>query len=259
MEFILSADDFGYSADTVDRTIACFDDGILASASIMANMPETQAAAAYAKSHPEFSFGTHLCYCDGEFERPTSDPSKISSLVDERGRFWSTRGMIGRALFGLLNIADIETETTAQLARLTDLGVRLCYVDGHGNLHKFAPFVEALRRVLPRFNIRKVRRTQDTYLKSAWARPNFWLGKHWNKAIDRHFLSTASFYLPASTADKHWAETLLNQNSERSGVMEIGVHPGQEAWRASEEADIRAFSRLAKAAGAHITSWDKLM
>ena len=258
MDFILSADDFGYSTDTVDRTIACFDDGILTSASIMANMPETLAAAAYAKAHPGFSFGTHLCYCDGEFERPTSDPSKIPSLVDEHGRFWSTRGMIGRALTGRLVVSDIEVETEAQLSRLSDLGVRLCYVDGHGNLHKFAPFVEALRTVLPRFNIRKVRRTQDTYLKSAWARPNFWLGKHWNKAIDRHFLSTSSFYLPASTEDKHWGEALLSQISAQHGVMEIGVHPGLEAWRAGEEADIRSFARLASAAGVQITSWDQL-
>ncbi len=258
MDYILSADDFGYSTDTLERTIACFEDGILTGASIMANMPETSTAAAYAKANPQFSFGTHLCYCDGDFERPISEPSKIASLVDERGRFWSTRAIIMRALTGRLKIADIEVETYAQVSKLKDLGVLLCYVDGHGNLHKFAPFVEALKNVLPRFGINKVRRTQDIYLESAWARPNFWLGKHWNKAISGQFTTTTSFYLPAATADKRWPETLLQNYTDATRIMEIGVHPGLEPWRANEEADMRTFANLAKASGTRITSWKDL-
>lgn len=46
MRIILSADDFGFSDHTVERTIACFDAGVLTSASIMANMPATERAAA---------------------------------------------------------------------------------------------------------------------------------------------------------------------------------------------------------------------
>jgi predicted glycoside hydrolase/deacetylase ChbG (UPF0249 family) len=256
MSVILSADDFGYSQDTVARTIACIQDGILTSASIMANMPATEAAAAFANSRRDFSFGIHVCFCDGVFERPLCDHSRIPSLTQEDGRFHSTRDMIKRALLGTLKLVEIEHELTAQLARLSDLGVHLSYVDGHGNLHKFAPFVEAMRNVLPRFSVMRVRRTQNIYLEHAFLNPNYWLGTHWNRAIERSFATTNGFFLPASTNDAHWPKPLLRRLKHLSGVIELAVHPGSDdEWREREEANLRIFAREAAATGIEFVDW----
>ena len=44
MQFILNADDFGISKDTVEKTISLFEEGHLTSATIILSMPGTQKA-----------------------------------------------------------------------------------------------------------------------------------------------------------------------------------------------------------------------
>ena len=259
MSVILSADDFGYSQDTVERTITCIEDEVLTSASIMANMPATAVAAAFAKSLPDFSFGLHSCFCDGDFERPLCSHWEIPSLTLEDGRFFSTRVMIKRALIGELSVSDIERELRAQLSRLRDLGVRISYVDGHGNLHKFAPFVAAMRNVLPKFGINKVRRTQNIYFEAALFNPNYWLGAFWNRAIDRSFYTTDGFFLPASTSNDQWPTQLRHRLKSFHGVVELAVHPGStDRWRSREEDHLRTFKREAVAEGIDFTGWKDL-
>ena len=255
-KLILSADDFGYSQDTVERTIACIDDELLTSASIMANMPATVAAASFATTLPDFSFGIHICFCDGDFERPLCSHSEIPSLTLEDGRFFPTRLMIKRALVGQLRVPDIERELQAQLARLRDLGVQLSYVDGHGNLHKYSPFVEAMRNVLPRFGIGKVRRTQNIYLKRGLFNPNYWFGAYWNRAIELSFRTTDGLYLPASTDDDQWPEKLRLRLKRCSGVVELAVHPGStDRWRRREEENLRTFKEYATEEGIDFVGW----
>lgn len=80
-KIIVNADDFGLDAHTVEWTIKGFERGALTSATIMAGMPATDEAIAWAKGHPEFSFGVHLYLVD---ETPMSEPKSIHSLVDPK-------------------------------------------------------------------------------------------------------------------------------------------------------------------------------
>ena len=165
VRFIIGADDFGFSDHTVDRTIACFEDGAMTGASIMARMPATERAASWARAHPEFSYGVHLCFSTDEVERPVLPAEDIPSLVDSEGRFLGSNTMRWRGLLGRLPAMEIAREAAAQIARVRDLGVTPCYIDLHGHLHKLAPFRAALAAVLPRFGIRCVRAAQTVYLK----------------------------------------------------------------------------------------------
>ena len=93
-KLIVNADDFGFSDHMVEWTIKGFECGALTSATIMAGMPATEKAVAYAKSHPQFSFGVHFCLVD---EAPMCRPEDIPSMVDANtGRLWSTRQFIIR-------------------------------------------------------------------------------------------------------------------------------------------------------------------
>lgn len=57
---IVNADDFGQS-DGVNRgIIECFERGVVTSASLMVRWPAAEAAASYAKKHPELSVGLHV-------------------------------------------------------------------------------------------------------------------------------------------------------------------------------------------------------
>lgn len=259
MRIILGADDFGFSDHTVERTIACFDAGVLTSASIMANMPATERAAAWAKANAHHSFGVHLCFCTDDIERPVLPVGEIPALVDAEGRFLGSNTMRWLGLLNRLPVDQIARETEAQIARVRDLGVDLRYVDSHGHLHKFAPFREALVQVLPRFGIRRVRTAQNVYLKKPLASPTFWLGPVWGRAIARRFVTTRQFYMPGSAGDEHWAEPALAKLVAGRGTAEVGVHPGlEEAWRARDENGAFAFAASARAAGHELIGWRDL-
>jgi predicted glycoside hydrolase/deacetylase ChbG (UPF0249 family) len=260
VRLILNADDFGLSPDTTESIITCLERGELTSVSIMANMPDTERAAAFAAAHPEHDWGVHLNFVGDGTDRPLSDPSRVAALVDERGRLRSTTVTRVNALLGRIPTEQIALETEAQIASLAERGVRLGHVDSHRHLHKFAPFREALRRVLPRFGIRRVRTVQDVYLGKPLASPTFYLGKRWRRDLVRSFVTTEHLYVPASAGDHGWHDPLLTLIEELPGrTLEVAVHPGtDEDWRVSEQESLGIFVAGASERRHSLVAWREL-
>lgn len=255
MRVIVNADDFGYDDETVDATIECFERGALTSATIMPRMPATARAIAYALGRPDASFGVHLTYVSDGVEMPVLSPWRIPSLVGSDGQFKNSNFVRVSALAGRLPVAEIEAETRAQIGVLADRGIPVSHVDSHGHLHKFAPFVEALRRVLPTLGIERVRTVQDIYLRVPWTSVTFWAGPLFRRPITEAFRSTSHFYMPASGADESWAGRLLDR-LEGTATLEIGVHPGStERWRIQDRLGALAFTEAAPRRGHELVSW----
>jgi predicted glycoside hydrolase/deacetylase ChbG (UPF0249 family) len=254
---VLNADDFGFSADTVAATIACFEAGHLSSATIMAGMPATAAAVEFASAHSEFSFGAHLVFVgDGE-ERPLSAPDLVPHLVDEAGRLLPTRTVRLRALRGSIPVREIELEAAAQLEHLRGLGVRLSHVDSHRHLHKFAVFRRALGRALHDFGIDRVRNAQDIYLRRPSRSPTVWVGPIWRRALMRTFVTTEHFYMPTSAGDHEWHR--LAARLPAGASLEVGVHPGYaDAWRDAERSSLRPFVEAVTGGGHSLVRWDEI-
>lgn len=226
---IVNADDFGCSDHTVDATIECFEKGVLSSATIMPNMPAFERAAAFAREHPQFSYGLHLCLTD---ERPVSDPAAIPTLVAPDGRFWRTPEFFQRALTGRLAARDLRRETLAQLARLKARGVTIHHMDAHGHVHKAAIVPYAVRRVLRASGIATVRRTQNFFYRRP--RVSRWCFNHLTNTFIRRLGRTTDYFLMVTgtldRGDTRWWERCLERLPE--GVTEIGIHPGwDEPWR----------------------------
>jgi predicted glycoside hydrolase/deacetylase ChbG (UPF0249 family) len=226
---IVNADDFGFSEHTVSATIECFQRGILSSATMMPNMPAFEPAAAFAREHPEFSYGLHLCLTD---ERPVSDPAAIPTLVAPGGSFRKTAEFFQRALTGRIAGADIRRETLAQLTRMKEQGIAVRHLDAHGHVHKAAIVPCALRRVLGEFGIATVRRTQNLFYKG----PR--VSRRCFNFVTNPFIrllgrTTDYFLMVAGTlgdGDTRWWEWCIERLPE--GVTEIGIHPGwDEPWR----------------------------
>lgn len=228
-KLIINADDFGLDDETVDWTIKGFEAGKITSATIMAGMPATVRAVEYAKSHPQFSFGVHLCLVD---EKPMSDPAKIPSMVDPKaGKLWATRQFIVRNFLGLVKVVDIKTEMKAQIESLQALGLKISHVDGHGHNHRLPQSIKALKELQSEGVIgNKVRRCQNLY----FGKPGL-LGKLINgpmqKHLDRSFKMTDYFLMTAGhTQDEKWFSKSVANLPD--GVTEIGIHPGKtEEWR----------------------------
>lgn len=258
MRLILNADDFGASEETVRATIDCFAAGALTSATIMVGMEQTEAAIAYATSHPELGFGLHLrLVADGD-ARPLAGPGSVPALVGEDGRFLSTRAVRLLALRGRLPVEQLEREIVAQLDALVTAGVPLTHLDSHRHVHKLPPVVEALKRALPRFGITRVRAVQDVYLRRPLASPTYWIGGSWQRRLRAAFTTTAHMYMPSSAHDVGWAEPLLARCERLDGeTLEVGVHPGYggEAWRDEERSSVLELAAAARAAGHELVSW----
>jgi predicted glycoside hydrolase/deacetylase ChbG (UPF0249 family) len=256
VQVVLNADDFGLSAESLATTIACFERGLLTSASIMVGMPATEAAIAYARSQEAWSFGVHLHLVgDGE-ERPLSDPAAIPGLVDAGGRLLPTNVVRLRGLTGRLPVPELELEIAAQIDYVSRQGIHVTHVDSHRHVHKLPAVQEALRRALPRFGVRRVRNVQDVYLRRPLKSPTFWLGGIWRRALERSFLTTDHLFMPTSAHDIGWHAALLARCSRLAGeTLEVGVHPGPDGWRAQEQTALAAFVPAARAAGHELVSW----
>jgi predicted glycoside hydrolase/deacetylase ChbG (UPF0249 family) len=254
VDLILNADDFGASEQTVHETVACFDRGALTSATIMPGMPAAQLAFEFARTHPEFSFGVHLTFVTDGVEKPLADPAGIPALLGPDGRFLETGTARRRALLRRLPQDQIEREVEAQIAFVRDHGVPVSHVDSHRHMHKLAPYREALRRVLPRFGVTRVRNVQNVWLRRPLTSATFWLGPLWRRALMRHVTTTDYFYMPTGTDDDDaWPGRLLAEIAPLRGSLEVGVHPG----RGGEAPSVVALAEAAR--GRHrLISWNEV-
>ena len=257
MRIITSADDFGYCEDTVRATIECLEAGTLTGASIMANMPGTALAVAYARANPERSFGVHLTFAAGHSEAPVLPPQEIPGLVAPGGTFLPPNRVRLLALSNRLPVEQIAAEAAAQIGCLLDQGVRVSHVDSHFHMHKLPPFQKALRDVLPRFGITRVRNVQNVYTIRPLKSPTYWLGALWRRSLVRSFTTTPHFFMDADGQDDRWPEQVLER--VRDGVLEVGVHPGYaEDWRNQERLRLGRFTEAAARAGHTLIPWTAL-
>ena len=257
MLIVVNADDFGGSEETVRATIECFEQGALTSATIMPNMPATDAAVEYARSRPDLSFGVHLTFVTDGLDQPLSDPAGLDRLLGPDGRFLPTGEVRRRALLRRIPVEQIAREAEAQLTFLRDRGVPVSHVDSHRHVHKFGPFREALASVLPRFGVRRVRNVQDVWLRRPLKSPTYWLGGVWRRQLTRRFVTTDHFYMPTSAHDTGWEEALLAVARRLSGgSLELGVHPGfEEPSRRDERETVQRFAPRALAEGHRLVPW----
>src|SRR5215467_5847969 len=81
-QVILNADDFGLTRGINEGIIRAHRDGILTSATLMANGPAFDDAVKLAKSNPKLGIGCHLVLSGGSAVAPRE---KIPSLADADG------------------------------------------------------------------------------------------------------------------------------------------------------------------------------
>lgn len=254
---ILHADDFGFDDNTTAATITCFRGGLLTSATIMAAMPATETAVAFAKAHSEFSFGAHLVFVDGEHEHPVCDPAQLPTLTTPEGRFLPTQELRKRALLGKISIDDVVRETQAQLSLLRDWGVPLSHVDSHGHTHKLGPMRRALDKVLPSFGIMRVRTAQNVFASPSLFRATRWMGKYWDREIRKRWVTSDDFYM-MSSENETLSQAQLDAMLLRDGILEAGFHPGSsERWRAAEQSALQHFKDACRERGVQLITWNE--
>jgi predicted glycoside hydrolase/deacetylase ChbG (UPF0249 family) len=141
---IVNADDLGQSAGVNEGILRALRDGIVTSASVLANLPYTEAGIRGLQSLGRSSGGVHLNLTRGR------------ALAASPGRLATRAGKLrGEAIIWALGIAgglpriDLEHELAAQIERVCSLGLAISHLDGHHHVHvlpQVAPIVAALAR-----------------------------------------------------------------------------------------------------------------
>jgi len=128
---IVNADDLGRSRGVDLGIVAAHERGIVTAATLMANAPGAEHAAALARAHRSLDVGVHLVLT---YARPLADPARIPSLVERDGSFpRSPSAILG---MGRVDQGEALVEYRAQYARATELlGSDPSHLDSHHWVH----------------------------------------------------------------------------------------------------------------------------
>ncbi|NGZ05149.1 MAG: ChbG/HpnK family deacetylase [Magnetococcales bacterium] len=149
---IVNADDLGLSVAVNRGILKAHRQGIVTSATLLANGPAFDDAVQRIREAPELGIGVHLNVLRGA---PLTDPERLPHLT-RNGRFhlsWSRMGMVWRP--GMA--AEIAWEYRAQIERVLAAGIAITHLDGEKHHQQFPPLFRLLRRLLPEYGIRAVR------------------------------------------------------------------------------------------------------
>jgi len=172
---VVNADDLGFTSGVNRAIIKAHTDGVVTSATLMANGPAFCEVKELAKQFPKLSIGCHVVLIDGE---PVLPPAKIPSLV-QSGRFRNDlKAFAARALTGQLDATEIAAEATAQIRRVQAAGVRVSHFDTHKHTHIFPKVLRPLLLAAAECGVRAVRNPFGPRLplrvSELLKRPNLW-------------------------------------------------------------------------------------
>jgi hopanoid biosynthesis associated protein HpnK len=154
-QLIVNADDFGLTESVNRGIIVGHREGILTSASLLANGLAFDDAIASGRRFPDLSVGVHLNISGGT---PVSPAGRISSLLNELGQLHLTPlGIWIRILTGQINLEDIRSEFRAQILKVLDAGLTPTHLDGHLHVHVLPQIAAIVIDLASEFRIRQVR------------------------------------------------------------------------------------------------------
>ena len=172
---IVNADDFGLTPGVNRAIVEAHAQGMVTSATLMANAAGFEDAVRLAKSCPELSVGCHVVLVDGT---PVSSPSQIPTLTGgaDCGRFERRLSSFAmRAVGGSLNPAEVETEVAAQIRKLQAGGIQPSHVDTHKHSHVFHQVLRPVLRAAKACGVRAIRNPFGRVAFSAvLGRPKLW-------------------------------------------------------------------------------------
>jgi hopanoid biosynthesis associated protein HpnK len=169
---IINADDFGLCSGVNQAVAQAHTNGVLTSATIMANMPAAEAAVKLAKQMPGLGVGVHLNLFQG---KPLSKDGNINCLLDDNGSFALTPAKLSFLSIARRKIRNaIRTELAAQIQWVIDNGLKPTHLDSHKHIHSFPIIFPIVCDLARRFEIAAIRFTLEPkqLLAMPWPLPS---------------------------------------------------------------------------------------
>jgi predicted glycoside hydrolase/deacetylase ChbG (UPF0249 family) len=152
---IVNADDLGWT-EGVNRGIAeTHRNGIVTSASLLANGRAFGSGVELARTTPGLGVGIHLNLSDGA---PVAGRELVSTLLNERGELEGRpESLLLRLARRSILLEEVEREWDAQIQKARDSGIEPTHLDGHRHVQMLPGFFEIALRLAKRHGIRAVR------------------------------------------------------------------------------------------------------
>jgi chitin disaccharide deacetylase len=239
---IVNADDFGWTAG-VNRGIAeAHRNGIVTSASLLANGAAFQEAVELARDAGNLGVGAHLNLNDGA---PVAPRESVASLVNDAGRFeGGPDGLLLKIATRGLSLREVEVEWNAQISKVRDAGIEPTHVDGHKHVHMLPGLFEIALRLAKRHGIGAIRvsheasglraalstgerRAAVVLKQGVQARGLKLLARDARPQAERAGLSTADYFCGIAQTGELTREGVARLlRSLPEGTTELMCHPG---------------------------------
>jgi hopanoid biosynthesis associated protein HpnK len=153
---IINADDFGLTSGVNRAILEAHTDGLVSSATLMANAAAFDDAVQRALQSQRLGVGCHVVLVDGS---PILDARQAPSLIDPgKGRFRNGAGSFGLATWaGRVDRRDISVETAAQIGKLESAGIRSTHLDTHKHVHMFPKVLRGVLSAAQAWGVRAIR------------------------------------------------------------------------------------------------------
>lgn len=223
---IINADDLGYHNSVNQGIFEAFRQGVVSSASLMANGEAFLNAVEQLQTYP-LPIGIHFNLTSGI---PLSSSHKIPTLLNNNGYFYSKWQFARRFLLNKISIKHISIELQQQFQRCLNVGLQPDHFDSHHHIHLIPSIAQALFQITNQKI--KAYRSVSNPLKITWKSPlaAFEQGilsqlpyKQYSENVctPDYYTGMELLYVP----DK---QTMLLQLLKhlRHGITEIMCHPG---------------------------------
>jgi hopanoid biosynthesis associated protein HpnK len=152
---IVNADDLGWTEGVNAGIAEAHRNGIVTSASLLANGAAFGAAVELARNTPGLGVGVHLNLSDGA---PAAPRELVTSLTNDAGEFeGGPENLLLRMAKRGLTLREVEQEWDAQIGKVRDAGIEPTHLDGHKHVHMLPGLFEIALRLAKRHGIGAVR------------------------------------------------------------------------------------------------------
>ena len=238
-QLIVNADDFGYTRGVNAGIIRGFRDGIVTSATIMANGEAFEDAVECARANAGLGVGCHLVLVGGKC---VAAREKIASLADWEGLLpASLAALVSKLSVGAIRSEEIEVELRAQVEKVIVAGVQPTHFDSHKHTHAHPKVMEAAVKVAEEFGIRRVRKPFEDVKGLLWpaSRGGAWKQRAtalmagvnapgFQSMADSHGMHAPDHFMGMAATGRLNRQAILDiVGSMREGTTELMCHPGK--------------------------------
>lgn len=157
---IVNADDLGLAEGINEAVIRAHREGILTSASLMANGPAFGHAVRLAKDNPALGIGVHLNVVRGA---PLLPAARLSAVTGPEGKFGGAARLVAQLALGRIDPAALADELAAQIDRVVSSGIAPTHLDTEKHVHALPPVFRAAVEAGKRFGITRVRNVHQRF------------------------------------------------------------------------------------------------